>query len=119
MPKYTFKCKSCGSEKQVFASRKRTCTPCKECGEYMDRQMPVLAGHAQVKETVDKLTNKKWVDNQTEILEDRQQTHYWKHEVPRLVNSGTYSLETMLEMNWVYFDEKDQLQTRTKPPVKG
>jgi len=116
MPKYTFKCKKCGDDKQVFASRKRTCTPCKKCGEYMYRQMPVLSGPAQVTETVDKYTGKKWIDDQDVILKDRQGAHYWKNEVPRLVNSGTYSLETMLEMNWVYFDDKDELQTRTKQP---
>jgi len=115
MPKYTFKCK-CGHQEQIFASVKRTVTPCNKCEEYMERQMPVLSGSAQVREVADKLTNKKWIDNQEEILKDRQDVHYWKNEVPRLVNGGTYSLETMLEMNWVYFDDKKQLHTRTKPP---
>ena len=116
MPKYTFKCRKCDNQKQIFASVKRVVTPCDKCDEYMDRQMPILSGKAQVRETVDKLTNRKWIDNQKEILKDRQDHHYWKHEVPGLVNSGTYSLETMLEMNWVYFDDKGELHTRTKPP---
>jgi len=116
MPKYTFKCGHCDHTQQLFASVKRLKSPCEKCGEYMDRQMPVLSGHVQVKETVDKLTNRKWVDNQTDILSDRKDVHFWSKEVPKLVASGTYSMETMLENSWVYYDEKGQLKTRTKPP---
>lgn len=116
MPKYTFKCRKCDNKKQIFASMKRVITPCSECGEYMDRQMPILSGPAQVKETVDKLTNKKWVNNQKDIIQDRRDVQYWKIEVPKLVSSGIYEMETMLEMNWVYFDDKKQLHIRTKPP---
>lgn len=119
MPIYVFKCKNCGHEERLFTSIKRMVSPCPQCKEeYMERQMPVLAGSAQVRETVNKLTNTKWIDNQEEILKNRRDDYFWSKEVPRLVQSGTYSLETMLENNWVYFDDKGQLQTRTKHPSR-
>lgn len=118
MPKYTFKCNECKSEEQLFTSVKRVCTPCKKCNGSMERLMPVLSGPAQVKETVDKLLGRKWIDNQQEIIKSRKDDYFWSVEVPRLVQSGTYSVETMLENNWIYYDDKGMMQTRTKPPTR-
>lgn len=82
----------------------------------MLRSMPVLSGKTDTLETVDKDRNIKWLDNHKDIVDDRRSIHYWKVEVPKLVNSGVYSLETMLENKWVYYDDKGQLQVRTIPP---
>ena len=117
MPKYTFKCRKCKAEKQLFTSVKRVVSLC-ECGDQMDRQMPSLSGPAQVRETVDKLLGKTWIDDQVNILKARSDDYFWAVEVPRLVQSGTYGMDTMLENDWVYYDDKEQLQTRTKPPSK-
>lgn len=114
MPRYTFKCDACGIKKQAYTSVSKTNIIC-ECGSNMSRLLPTLSGPSQVNETVDKLTNRKWIEGQQQILEDRKDIHYWKNEVPRMVNSGTYSLETMLEMGWVYYNDNKQLHTRTKP----
>jgi hypothetical protein len=80
--------------------------------------MPNLSGLKNT-ETVDKFTNKKRVENQEDILKERKADHYWEQVVPKLVESGTYSLETMLEQGWVYYNEKNELVTRTKPPQKS
>lgn len=79
--------------------------------------MPMLRGLKNT-ETVDKFTNKKHISDHEEILAERKADYYWEVEVPKMVNSGTYSLETMLEQNWVYYNEKGELVTRTKPPQK-
>jgi hypothetical protein len=82
------------------------------------RQMPKLAG-IKTTEVVDKYTNKKHVADQKQVLQERKLDYYWEKLVPEMVNSGTYTLETMLEKGWVYYDEKKNLVTRTKPPQKS
>jgi hypothetical protein len=84
----------------------------------MDRQMPNLRGLKNT-ETIDKYSNKKHVVDQKEIVNERKLDYYWEVEVPKMVNSGTYELETMLEQNWVFYNEKGELVTRTKPPQKS
>lgn len=116
MPKYTYKCPKCNSELQKFASISDKTIPC-ECGNDMQRQMPKIKG-PKVTETVDKYTNKKHIDDQESIRKERKLDYYWKHEVPKMVESGVYGLDTMLEKGWVYYDEKGNLVTRTKPPEK-
>ena len=119
MPVYVYICKNCSNEEKIFASVKCKILPCKVCKEYMSRKMPVLSGHVQVSEIIDKYTNKKWKQDQEEILSDRKAEYFWRVEVPRMVNSGTYSIETMLENGWIYFDDKEQVHVRTKPPTSG
>jgi len=80
--------------------------------------MPTLRGLKNT-ETVDKFTNKKHIDDQQSIISERKADYYWEVEVPKLVNSGVYGLDTMLEQGWVYYDEKHKLVTRTKPPQKS
>lgn len=116
MPKYTYVCRKCKKELQKFASIKDKTIPC-DCGDTMNRQMPKLKA-PKVTETVDKYTNKKHLDDQDNIRKERKLDYYWKHEVPKMVDSGTYSLETMLDQGWVFYDEKGNLVTRTKPPQK-
>ncbi len=83
----------------------------------MDRALPNIKA-PQVTENVDKHFGKSWKQDQKELLKERKADYFWSVEVPRLVNSGIYSLETMLENQWVYYDEKGNLCTRTKPPEK-
>lgn len=115
MPKYTYNCE-CGKSIQMFASVKDKTQTC-ECGKQMKRQMPKLKA-PKVTEVVDKYSNKKHIQDQKEILNERKLDYYWSVEVPKMVNSGVYALDTMLEKDWVYYDEKGNLVTRTKPPQK-
>ena len=94
----------------------KTCK-CPKCQGLMNRKMPNLKP-PKVTEVVDKYSNKKHVDDQKSVLQERKLDYYWKHEVPKLVDSGIYGLDTMLQQGWVYYDEKHNLITRTKPPEK-
>jgi hypothetical protein len=118
MAKYTFLCKKCGLSTQRFAHSDVCTLPCECEGGEMIRQMPKLAG-IKTTEVVDKYTNKKHVADQKQVLQERKLDYYWEKLVPEMVNSGTYTLETMLEKGWVYYDEKKNLVTRTKPPQKS
>jgi len=117
MPKYTFKC-SLGHEIQKYVDTSVKAFPCEHscCSAVMERQLPKLSGKASVTETVDSHTGVKWGDDHVKEIDDRKRTYYWEVEVPRMVNSGTYSLETMLENKWVYYDDKGNLITRIRPP---
>lgn len=116
MPKYTYACQSCGKQIQKFASIKDSTLVC-ECGNTMNRKMPNLKP-PKVTEVVDKYSNKKHIQDQKDILNERKLDYYWAHEVPKMVESGIYALDTMLEKGWVFYDEKGNLVTRTKPPQK-
>ena len=117
MPKYRFKCRKCNTEKQIFASIKVKEHGC-ECEGIMDRQMPKIGG-TQVNELHDKYSGKSLIQDHKEITEARKVDYYWSVEVPKMVDSGTYELGTMLEKEWVYFNEKGELVTRTKPPQRS
>ena len=116
MPKYRYKCPKCNTEIQKLASIKDRTMPC-ECGNTMNRQMPKLKS-PKVTEVVDKYSNKKHIEDQDRVRETRKLDYYWKHEVPKLVDSGIYGLDTMIQQGWVYYDEKHNLVTRTKPPQR-
>lgn len=118
MPKYTFKCPKCSNSEQKIVSRQTKTIPCSQCGENSNRAMPKLAGPPEVRENVGEFNKAKKKD-QDKLLNDRQAEYYWKHEVPKMVASGIYTLETMLENGWVYYDDKGHLHTRTSPPTKG
>jgi putative FmdB family regulatory protein len=117
MPKYVYECSSCHARLEKFANTTDKTTECPECSAQMNRQLPRLRGY-KATEVLDKYTNKKHIVDQDEIVNERKQDYYWKHEVPKMVDSGTYTIETMLEQGWVYFNEKNELVTRTKPPGK-
>lgn len=117
MPKYTFICPKCNKSKQTYVPTNKVSIEC-ECGAAMNRKLPNIRG-TQVNELHDKYTNKSLVQDHKEILNERKQDYYWSVEVPKMVNSGTYELDTMLERDWVYYDEKGNLVTRTKPPQKS
>lgn len=115
MPKFIFRCASCSEEIMQYVSVSTLSITCK-CGSDMSRLIPKLAGHVQVKEVVDKYRNVSHRQDQKEILEDRNSVHHWSVDVPKMVASGTYCLETMLENRWVYYNDKGELCVRTKPP---
>ena len=118
MPKYTFKCQKCGASIQKYVSVSTRELEC-ECGQSMSRAMPNLLGSPKVTETVDKLTNKKHIDDQANEMKDRKSHHYWSVEVPKMVNSGIYSIETMVEQGWIYLNEKEEVVIRNKSPEKS
>ena len=116
MPKYTYLCPN-GHIEQIFADHNRQECICTTCGELAHRKLPKLSGQ-EVRETVNKHLGTTWKQDQGEMLKERKADYFWEVEVPRMVNSGVYSLETMLENGWVYYNEKNELVTRTKPPQK-
>lgn len=119
MPKYSFTCSKCGFTEQKFTNSSIKSIDCKQCSSKMKRKLPKILGNPEVTEVVDKYTRTVLHPNHKDNVEDRKKHHYWKHEVPRLVNSGIYELETMLNNQWVYFDEREELQIRTTPPDKA
>ena len=116
VPKYTYVCTTCNLEIQKFASIKDKYTPC-DCGETMNRKMPNLSP-PKVTEVIDKYSGTKHIEDQDKVREARKLDYYWKHEVPKMVDSGVYGLDTMIEQGWVFYDEKHNLITRTKPPQR-
>jgi hypothetical protein len=83
----------------------------------MRRQMPVISP-PNVREVVDKNTGITWCDGQREMVLDRKEEYFWSVEVPRLVASGIYSLETMLENEWIWVDDAGKIHVNNKPPDK-
>ena len=81
----------------------------------MIRQLPNLSSETEVREVIDPLTNRKWQQDQKELIKARRDQHYWEVEVPRLVQ--THSLETCLEQQWLKYNDKGELVIN-KPPSK-
>ena len=118
MPKYTFKCNTCGNSIQKYTSVSCKSIKCEGvCNAVMNRQMPKLSA-VKATEVVDKFTNTKHMQDHNEILKERKSDYFWGHIVPEMVDSGTYTIETMLEQGWVTYNEKGELITNTKPPGK-
>jgi hypothetical protein len=84
----------------------------------MARNHPTLNGPSNVTEVVDKYTGIKQRTDQSLDIKQRKDEYYWTVEVPRLVNSGTYSVETMLENGWIIIDDNHQIKIQNKPPHK-
>jgi len=117
MPKYTFICNSCKKSIKKYVNKNTDHIICDDCSTRADRQMPSLAS-SKTTETVDKMLNRKQTDDYSSSLKERKLDFYWQVEVPKMVNSGIYSIETMLEQGWIYYNEKGELVTRTKPAQK-
>jgi len=117
MPKYAFKCE-CGKSETKLVSVLITEIPCPSCDSVMVRQMPTLNGPSEVRETVDTHTGTTHRKDQKEMINARQEEYFWTVEVPRKVNSNTYSTQTMLDQGWVYIDDDGKIQIHTKPPHK-
>jgi hypothetical protein len=114
MPQYRFFCKKCQKEEVRVVPLSWDFVPC-SCGGAMEKQLPILK-KVVTKEKVDVSRNIDWIDDQEKILEDRSREHFWKVEVPRLVQSGEYSIKTMMENGWIYIDENGNQKMRTTPP---
>lgn len=117
MPKYTFECPECGKIEQKFAALSTTTAQC-GCGSTMKRNLPSIGGPAKVTEKMDDMSNVTHIQDQKEILKERRDDHYWAVEVPKMVNSGIYSAETMFERGWIFINDKGQIEIHTKPPEK-
>jgi len=119
MPKYTFKCEVCGKSIQKYTSISCKAIKCIDvCSAVMVRQMPKLSA-VKSTEKIDKFMGVTHMEDHDNILKERKSDYYWGHTVPELVDSGTYTLQTMLEQGWVYYNEKGELTTRTKPIQKS
>lgn len=117
MPRFKFKCSKCNT---IVAKRVKIHTKeieC-ECGEIMQWQMPILNGTSEVTETVDKNFGTKWRADHKDDLKMRKDLYFWQHEVPRLVNSGIYGLDTLIENGWIIINDKGEIEIQTKPPHK-
>lgn len=82
----------------------------------MIRQLPTLNGPSKVTEVIDKYTGTTWMKDQREEIKSRHDHYYWSVEVPRMVQSGTYSVETMLDNKWIWIDDNNQIRVHTKSP---
>lgn len=115
MPKYFFVCQKCSVKKHKYVPSSIEEIECSECGGTAKREIPVLKGATEVRETIDPYTNVSWEQNQQEMLKERREDYYWNVEVPRLVEK--YSLETCLENKWLVYNDKGELVIN-KPPSK-
>ena len=116
MPKYTFTCNKCNKTQQKIVGSNVLEITC-SCGCNMSRNMPNIAKSTTL-DVFDKDTGKKTIENQKEILRERKEKYFYEVEVPRLVSSGVYSIQTMLENGWVSIDDNGQIVINTKPPSK-
>lgn len=116
MPKYTFHCDDCGNEVQQNVPSSKSSIPCVHCYTAMRRLLPKLNGSPRVNETVDKYMGAVRMVDQEEQVKLRKDEYYWTVEVPRFVQSGIYSVETMLENEWITLDDKGQVQVNNVPP---
>lgn len=115
MPAYTFKCENCDKEIQKMTLAKIKAISC-SCGASANRKLPILAGPSDVEETVDRYTGMKWRDDQREQVKERNEKYYWEVEVPRFVQSNTYTVETMLENGWIILEDDGKVTIQNKPP---
>lgn len=108
MAKYRFQCEKCSAVVEQYASVKTEALPCKECDGTAKRLFPNI-GSQKVTEIVDPFLNIRHEEDQRKQLENRRIEHFWEVEVPRFVQSGVYSMETMLAEGWLVYNEKNEL----------
>lgn len=115
MPKYRFYCSDCREDFTKIEGRHVEETECPYCSGGAQRQMPTL-NSSEVTETVDKYVGKRLPTNNKDLIEQRRQEYYWKYEVPDLVRSGVYSLETQIENGWIIVKDDGTIEIQDKPP---
>jgi len=108
MAKYRFQCEKCSAIFERYVSVKTETLPCKECGAQAKCLFPNI-GSKKVTETVDPFLGVRQEEDHKKKLEDRRTDFFWEVEVPRFVQSGTYSMETMLAEGWLVYNEKGEL----------
>lgn len=119
MPKYTFMCPNCGHSFQQQVHRTIKKMACPKCPlADMERLLPSLNGSPTVSEIIDKVTGKAHKQDQSTMVRERKSKYFWSVEVPRMVNSGVYGVDTMLQQGWIWFNDKKQMQIYTIPPHK-
>ena len=118
MAKYTFKCDKCEKSLQLYTPSTVEDLDCRfdECEGTMIRQLPTLNGPPNTTEIIDKRTSKTARTDMKELVQSRRDEYFWTVEVPRLVNSGTYGLQTLIENEWIWIDDNDKIHIHTKPP---
>ena len=116
MAKYTYYCNMCDKEEERIVTDRDRLITC-SCGIQMIKMMPRLSP-ATTTEVVNSHTKQEHIKDQDIMVKARRDEYYWKVEVPRLVASGTYSVETMLENGWITIDDSKQIVIQTKPPHK-
>ena len=113
MAKYTFRCEKCNKTQQLHVGFSVSTFEC-DCGSTMNRQMPTIS-KSTVYETADKQSNRKWLEDHEQILKSRKEKYFWSVEVPRMVASGVYTVETMVENGWISLDDNNKIIVNTKP----
>jgi Zn-finger nucleic acid-binding protein len=117
MAKYRFQCESCQVVIERYVPSTIETQLCPECGGLAKRLFPNI-GMKKVTETVDHFLNVRHEDDQKKLLEDRRAEHYWEVEVPRFIQSGVYSVETMVAEGWVSYNERGEMVIAKGPPQK-
>lgn len=108
MAKYRFQCEKCSYVFERYTSTSVEVLSCKECGADAKRLFPNI-GCKKVTETVDPYLNVRHEEDHKKQLQDRRSQYFWQVEVPRMVQSGIYSTETMLAEGWLVYNEKGEL----------
>lgn len=116
MAKYKFICDLCGEVVDKITSPRLLSAVCPKCTGNMSRQLPTMNGPVTVYEDPDGQSGKKWLPDHQETIKARRLKYYYEVEVPRLVASGIYSIETMLDNDWIWLDDNGQIHVHTKPP---
>jgi len=108
MAKYKYQCGNCGVVIEMYASKEVEVIKHGECGGWATRLFPNI-GSKKVTETVDPYLSIRHEEDHKKQLEDRRTEYFWEVEVPRFVQSGIYSMETMLAEGWLVYNEKGEL----------
>jgi len=69
-----------------------------------------------VHEAPDKQSGRQWLDDHEAVMRERKENYYWSVEVPRMVASGVYSVETILQNGWAWIDDAGHMHVYDKPP---
>lgn len=116
MAKYRYQCEQCNTVIELYASKDVEVVK-HECGGWAKRLFPNI-GSKKVTETVDPFLGVRQEEDQKKKLESRRSEYFWQQEVPRLVQSGIYSTETMLAEGWVVYNEKGEMVVAKGPSPK-
>jgi hypothetical protein len=114
MARYTFICPKCASTVQTYVPSSCFDVKC-ACGADMVRQIPKIS-KPTVHEVLDKRGGKQLIENSKEELTARKEKYYWEVEIPRLVQSGIYTMETMVTNGWITMLEDKTFVINKKPP---
>jgi len=113
--KMTFKCPNCEAKKSVYSNTTETIV-C-DCGSNMSRVYTIASDQSSTaKERRCEIFNVNLLNDHEKVLKWRSDEHYWTVLVPEFVASGKYPIREMLDNGWIYYDDKGNIVTQTKPP---